>query len=260
LPISRNELKNVRSLQNRKGRRDQGLFLAEGVRLLEEALRFRRIPNKLFYSPSLLSERGSAVVGEFEKKSAETVEVPASDLKRMAPVETSQGMVAVFAYPETNLAELNPGSLRNVIVCENLADPGNVGTMIRTALAFNFDLVLLCGHTVDPYSPKVVRSSVGAIFGLPVVTAETEAGLAFLGKHDVPLLAAALSGTKDIRSCLTDLKDKPLALAIGSEAEGLSESMIDRAFAVVRIDHHTQVESLNSAVAGAILMKECYDR
>jgi TrmH family RNA methyltransferase len=230
------------------------------VRLLEEALRFRKVPRKLFYSPSLLSERGTAVVSEFGKRSAETVEVPASDLDRMAPAETSQGLVAIFDYPNTDLAELKPKCLRNVVVCENLADPGNVGTMIRTALAFDFDLVLLCGHSAEPFSPKVVRSSVGAVFGLPVATAETEAGLAFLEGNDIPLLAAALTGTKNICSCLADLKERPLALAIGSEADGLSESVIGRAFAVIRIDHHTQVESLNSAVAGAILMKECYDR
>lgn len=260
MPISRNELKNVKALQSRKGRRTQRLYLAEGIRLLEEALRFGKIPRRMYFSPSLLSERGHTLLDEYRAAGADTVDIASSDLKRITASETSQGLLGVFALPETDLNELNATGLRKVLMCEHLADPGNVGTMIRTALAFGFDLVLLCGNSADPFSPKVVRSSVGAIFGLPVIAVDIAASLEMLGRHDIPILAAAPLGTADLLNCLNELRHRALALAIGSEAEGLSDIVLEKAYATVRIKHEDKVESLNSAVAGAILMKECYDR
>jgi TrmH family RNA methyltransferase len=260
LPISRTELKKVKALNTRKGRRKQGRFMAEGVRLLEEAFRFGVKPEPLFYAPDRLTPRAETLLGRFRARKTPLEQVSPSDLTRMAGAETSQGLLAVCRTPNTVLGELHHPRMRNILLCENLSDPGNLGTLVRSALAFDFDLVVLAGRSAEPFSPKVVRSSVGAVFGLPIATASTEEFLELAETHGITLVAAAPAAGTDPARLWPGLKRRPLALAVGSEAAGLTETLLGRAQRRVRIRHSRRVESLNSAVAGAILMSECYDR
>ncbi len=259
MPVTRAEQKTVRTLRTKKGRKAYGLFAAEGVRLLEEAFRFKTRPEKLYCASTMISPRARTLADRFERTGVTVQNVSGSDLAQMAQTKTSQGLLAVFKRPRWKLTELRSRRLRKVLLCENLSDPGNVGTLIRSALAFDFDLVILCGDCAEPFSPKVVRSSVGAVFGLMVVTATTSEALEHLVRSDFALVAAALTGSRQMKTALPELKPGRLALAVGSEAEGLSPMLLENAQSVVRIPHSRRVESLNSAVAGAILMKECYD-
>ena len=259
MSVSRAETKNVRALQTKKGRRLAGKYFAEGVRLLEEAYRLRLLPLELFYAESLLSDRGYKLLAGFDKLGITPRVARAADIDRMGGAATPQGILAVFQTPETDLAKLKVTKLRTILICENLSDPGNVGTLIRTAAAFDFDLVILCERCAEPFAPKVVRSSVGAVFGLPIAVANTDETFDFVGHHQVRLIAAGLKGRAQMSEVLSETTDEVLALAVGSEANGLSQEMLTRAEHVVRIEHSRQVESLNSAVAGAILMKACYD-
>ncbi|MEW5796262.1 MAG: RNA methyltransferase [Candidatus Zixiibacteriota bacterium] len=259
MPLSRSETKNLRALQTRKGRRTSRRFLAEGVRLMEETLRFKRYPARLYFAPSVLSSRGGQVVERFRKAGVATQQVSAGELTRIADTETSQGILAVFELPNQRLGELILPTMRNVLLCENISDPGNVGTLIRTALAFDFDLVVLVGRCAEAFSPKVVRASVGAVFGMPVASADMAETLAAAGRERFHIIAAALQGSDKMDAVLASMKNNRIMLAIGSEADGLSPEMIQAADRLVRIEHSAQVESLNSAIAGAILMKECYD-
>lgn len=259
MPLSRSEIKNLCALQTKKGRRTSQRFPAEGIRLLEEALRFRTKPRRLYFAPSLLTPRGEHIVERFRGSGVPVHQVSASELQRISNTETSQGLLAVFDLPEQRFAELMRPSMRNVLLCENLSDPGNVGTLIRSAVAFDFDLVILAGQCAEAFSPKVVRASVGAVFGIPVATAELAEVVAGAERGHFLIIAAALQGSEDMKPVLTAAKNHPIMLAIGSEADGLSPEMIQAADRLVRIKHTSQVESLNSAVAGSILMKECYD-
>ncbi len=259
MSISRAETKNVKALHTKKGRRTAGKYIAEGVRLLEEACRLKVLPQDLYYSESQLSDRGLSLVSRFEKLGVTPQTVRALDLDRMAGSSSPQGILAVFETPETDLTKLHRSGLRTILVGENLSDPGNVGTLIRTAAAFDFDLVVLCENCAEPFAPKVVRSSVGAVFALPVAVASTSETLDHFDQHRVRLLAAGLKGKTRMSDALDEAGDSAVALAIGSEANGLSDETLSRAKHVVRIKHSRLVESLNSAVAGAILMKECFD-
>ncbi len=259
MPLSHSEIKNLRALQAKKGRRTAHQFLAEGVRLLEEALRFKQKPIRLLYTPSLLSPRAEQIVEKFRRQGVTLTQVSAGELGRICDTEQSQGLAAVFEIHQRRLTELLGPSTRNVLVCENLSDPGNVGTLIRSALAFEFDLVVLVGQCAEAYSPKVVRSSVGAVFGMPVVSANLNEMLAERDKHKMTLIAAALQGSDKIEDVLARTRNRPLALAIGSEADGLSPDLIQATQEMVRIGHSKNVESLNSAIAGSILMKQCHD-
>ena len=136
--------------------------MAEGVRLLEEALRHRVKPRTVYFAPSLLSARGEKLVARFRRGRVDLEEVPARTLTKLSDTATPQGVVGLFATPQKAPAELYDRRFRNILLCEDISDPGNLGTLLRSALAFGFEMVLLCGSCAEPYSPKVLRSSVGA--------------------------------------------------------------------------------------------------
>jgi TrmH family RNA methyltransferase len=260
LALSRAEAKNLKALSTKKGRRLAGQFVAEGVRLLEEAERHGIRPERVYVAPSIMSERSAALVARYRSSRVPLTELSGSDLARLAATEKSQGILAVFPIPAAKTGELDLTSRRNVLLCENISDPGNLGTLIRSALAFGFESVALAGECAEPYSPKVVRASAGAIFGVTI--AQITAGQIVLQarKSGLALIAAGLKGAADIEQALREQFGQGVILAVGSEAEGLSDVVVAAADKVVRIGHSDRVESLNAAIAGSILMKACFDR
>ncbi len=258
MPVSRTELKNLHALSSRKGRLRQGRFLAEGVRLLEEAVRHDVRPIAVYHAPSMLSERGTELVEQFRSRRVACEVLPAKELHRLADTRTPQGVVGLFALPETDLQQLYGPQFRSILVCDRIADPGNLGTLLRSALAFDFDLVILVGNCAEPYAPKVVRSSVGAVFGLRIARADYAALGRLIDSSGAMLMAAsAAEGTREWRAQVASQPQR--MLAIGSEAEGLSSEVDALTTVRVHIAHSGNVESLNAAVAGSILMKEIYD-
>ena len=259
MPVTRNELKDYKSLLTRKGRQRAGRFSADGVRVLEEALRFDFLPERLLAASSELSPRGEALVDEFRRRGVEVSQVPARDLRTMADTATPQGVIGVFRRPSQALGELYRPRYRKVLWCERLADPGNLGTLVRSAVAFGFDLVVTGLETAEAYAPKVVRASAGSIFGIPVARSSAEEVLRFAEEEKFLLLASAVDGDADLRSQKKALAKRKLILAIGSEADGLPPAVVAAAAHVVRVHHRADVESLNAAIAGSILMEQLYE-
>lgn len=259
MPVSKIELKKIKSLATKKGRRKRGLFLAEGVRLMEESIRFGFWPDTVYYAPAMLSKRGFQLVRQFERQHIETKKLSAPELESASDAEAPQGIVGLFAIPKMTLSKLYYPHYRKLLLCENISDPGNLGTLVRSALAFSFDLALVCGSTAEPFAPKVVRASAGAIFGLPIADVTLNQLEAFLKKVRILVIASDLHGDIDFRMSKKKFKSKKILLAVGSEATGLSKRILDRADLRLRIPHSRAVESLNAAVAGSILMKEIYD-
>ena len=259
MSISRTESKNLRSLSTRKGRRQMKMFATEGVRVMEEALRHRFLPTTIYHAPALLSERGKKLVAGFISTKVPVRELSAKQLQSVADTKTPQGIIGLFAMPSMDPAEHFRSSCRRVILCEGVSDPGNLGTLARSALAFDFDVLLLIGSSVDPYSPKVVRSSVGAVFGLGIVRASHDELFELVSRHDFKLVASSKSGCHDVRKLKTVLRSGKLILAVGSESEGLSKEILERCDLRWGIAHSAKVESLNAAVAGSIIMKQVFD-
>jgi len=144
------------------------------------------------------------------------------------------------------------------LLLDNISDPGNAGTLLRSALAFGFDAVLLTNNSVDPFNPKVVRSSVGAIFGFPIITATADEILRFKRYDGFKLVVADIKGL-DLNSKKLNVKNySRIVLALGSEAKGVSEYILSKADIRIKINHEDKVDSLNVAVAGSIIMKEFY--
>jgi len=258
LSLSQAEIKSLRALTTKKGRRATGQFLAEGVRVLEQALQHDFLPGRLYVSASTVSERGTALAEQFKRRGVPVIPASGSDLARVGDTVTPPGLLGVFQSPPDELAELYGRGPRSMVLCDSIADPGNLGTLIRSAAAFDFDLVVLAGQCAEAFAPKVVRASAGASFAVPIAVAPLAEVLTLIERERVHLVAADPRG-EDLPDAIANDADGGVALALGSEAHGLSPALLQRADARVRVRHEARVESLNAAIAGSILMKEWYD-
>lgn len=219
-------------------RREAGLFVGDGTKLLEEAVRFWAGLD------TVLLADGVRVSGLPE--SVRLVRVPGEIMEYISPMQTPQGAVFLCRYPEKTAFSPKPGML----VLDGIQDPGNVGTILRTADALDVPVVLLEG-CADPYGWKVVRSSMGAVFRTPVVQAKWEQVRSGCQSAGIEIGVTALSDRAvDIRGA--DLKH--MALVVGSEGRGVRQEILSSADRELIIPMSEHCESLNAAIAAAIVM------
>lgn len=242
--IQNPKIKWVRSLLTQKtARYQEKAFVCEGIRLVEEALQYKQKARLALYSASI-SERGKALL---EQCSCEIEEVAPTLLDRISDTETSQGLLLVTAFVELPL----PPQPDFLFLLDEIKDPGNFGTILRTAVAFGVQALLYTPGTVDPYSPKVVRSAMGAHFHLPLRQVEHGSiERATQGTHI--FLAEAQDG---IPCWQADLKE-PLTIIIGNEAHGASSQTLRIPHQNLLIPMPGEMESLNAAMSANILMYE----
>jgi TrmH family RNA methyltransferase len=242
------KLKLIRALQGRaKERRDAGAFLAEGVRLVEEAVN-TNWPMRFVLFDETLSERGRLKIEGLRSKGVEVEEVSASLMKSLSETETPQGILAVLELTELPI----PNFPTFILIPDQIRDPGNLGTLLRTAAATGVQAVLLPPETTDAFAPKVLRSGMGAHFSLPIHSMTWEEIGRFCDSASQQIYLADMDG----QSCWeTDLR-QPLALIIGGEADGASESARKLANQKISIPMNGNIESLNAGVAGSVLMFE----
>ncbi len=250
--------KKLKSLATLKGRQNHGLFLAEGIRVLEESCKFRFLPESVFFAEANLDHRAKALVDSLARSGCEMLSVNSKDINQLAESVTPQGIVAVFKIPDLELKKELSENDKFVLYLDDIADPGNVGTLIRSALAFGVDLVVLSPTTVDPFNCKVIRSSAGAIFGQKLAVGSID-DLMKLCDDESILLGAQKGGVNIDKAMFSAKSGSRLLFAIGSEARGLSDPVLKHARLLVGIVHTDRVESLNAAVAGSIILKQIHD-
>ena len=226
-------------LTSRSERRKTGLFAADGTKLLEEAVK---------YWPGLqtviLSEGVQAQVPEHVR----VVRVPEDVMASVSPMEAPQGALFLGKLPQPQ--KLVPQ--KGMLILDGVQDPGNVGTILRTADAMDVPVVLLDG-CADPWSWKVIRSTMGAVFRTPVVQAGWEEVLTACREAGIPIGVTALSDRAvDIRTAMVS----DMALVIGSEGRGVRQEVLDNADYELIIPMNPHCESLNAAIAAAIVMWE----
>ena len=240
------KIKLVRALMGRaKERREAGAFVVEGVRLVEEAeIRDWRFKFALY--DSSLNERGSSLVEHLLSREVEVEEVSESLMNSLSDTETPQGILAVLALNQAPI----PDSPDFVLIPDRIRDPGNLGTLLRTAAAAGVQAVFLPPETTDAFAPKVVRSGMGAHFRLPIQSMKWEKI-----RRETDGLQVYLADMDGASCWETDLRE-PLALIVGSEAEGASEEARELATQKISIPMSGDVESLNAGVAGSVLMFE----
>ncbi|MFT3984588.1 MAG: RNA methyltransferase [Lachnospiraceae bacterium] len=246
------KIKNVlRLLESSKARREQQVFVTEGVKLFCEApadqIRqvfltqacYERLPEK---------EKLAALPYEF---------VSDAVYRRISDTQTPQGVLCIMEKGMDTLPSLLQslkGQAVHILVLEGIQDPGNLGTMLRTAEGAGFDFILADEKTVDVYNPKVIRSTMGSIFRVPVLCTERLAeSITYLKSEHILLYAAHLHGEKDYRE--QNFSDRT-AILIGNEGNGLSDEISALADILVKIPMRGNVESLNAAIAAALLMYE----
>lgn len=243
------KLKLVRALLGRaKERREADAFVAEGVRLVEEAVNADWKFQFALYSDGL-SERGRDLVNKLIAHHIDVEEVSGDLLQKLSDTETPQGVLAVLEFTDLPL----PDSLNFVLIPDQIRDPGNLGTLLRSAAATGVQAILLPPETTDPFAPKVLRAGMGAHFRLPIHSMKwDEIRACISASHPLQVYLADMDGT----SCWeTDLRQL-LALIVGGEAEGASEEARKLATQKISIPMAGNVESLNAGVAGSVLMFE----
>lgn len=234
---------HIRKLNtSRAYRRERGEFVCEGPKLLAEALR---------WNAELLAVVAAEGVRMDCPGSARWVEVPAGLLEALSSTETPQGVLFLCRLPERTPPDRLPGT--RYLVLDGVQDPGNLGTIWRTADAFGADGLFLINGCADPFAPKTVRGSMGACFRLPVWETGLARAVMLLTDAGVPLYATALrADTVDVRSA--DLTRA--AVVIGSEGRGVSAQALEACEKTLRIPMRERCESLNAAVAASVVLWE----
>ena len=240
-------VKWVRALQRvRKSRDAEGVFVIEGQRLMQEALASAVQPHMLMHTENLTPEDQDLIDG-MANRGAEVVPVTEAVMAVCSDLETPPGLLAVLDKPVLP----PPEGVDLALIIDGLSDPGNLGTIMRTALAAGAQVVFLTKGTVDPFNPKVVRGAMGAHLHLPLCNLDPSVGSPALSDLQIRL-ADAQDG---IRYDQVDWR-APTALVIGSEARGVSQAAKDLASETVHIPIQGGVESLNAAVAAAVILFE----
>jgi RNA methyltransferase, TrmH family len=243
----------ARKLAQRKHRQAQGAFLVEGLQLLHMALDADVRPSEVFYCPELLvGDVGPVLLERFRQAETELVPVAAPVLRALSDRDTPQGLVVRFPLIETEVASLDLSQSDLILVLDRLRDPGNIGTLIRTADAVGAAAVVLIEPCADPFDPKAVRSSMGSLFNLPLARIANVDGL-FRRLDQVGLIAVGADLGGDV-AWEADVWRHGLALVLGTEGEGLSPDVRAELTQRVGLPMVGRAESLNVAVAGGILM------
>lgn len=255
--LSRAEARRIRGLQTRKNRERERLFVAEGVRVVEELIDSGLVLHEVVTAPSLEdTPRGRALL-ERAALSGRVFRTTDAELRSLSTTDTPQGVLAVARIPERTLEDVELRSRDDaiaardvVLVLDAVQDPGNLGTLIRSADAFAAAGVIALPGTVDCWNPKVVRSAAGSLFRVPVVHAEAGDVRAWLAAKDVRTYAADAEGTS-----VDDITPGArVALVVGNEGAGLSDEARSFADEIVAIPMPGRAESLNVAVAAGILL------
>jgi len=232
-------------IEKKKARKKEKKFVVEGEHLVEEA---QGQISFVLYSKEL------PILKRLKAGNIKCLKVSEKVFEKLSQVETPQGILAVVKEFEHNLKGIIKGPKRLLVFCVGIQDPGNLGTIIRSADAANAGGVILSKETVDLYNPKVIRSSMGSVFHLPVVCgAETAPTLEMLKKNGVKVVSGYLKAKRKIWE--VDLKG-PVALLVGNEAAGLPKEITEYCDEVVSIPMPGRAESLNVAMSASIMLYE----
>jgi TrmH family RNA methyltransferase len=243
----------ARDLQRRKARERQHRFVAEGVRTVEALLASGLPVDGLLVTTGVREQaRGGALVAAAEGRGIPVSLVTEAELESAADTDSPQGVLAVAPIPERVL-QAPEGPVSRILVLDGLQDPGNVGTVIRTAAALGVTATVALPGTVDLWNAKVVRSTMGALFVHPAVPMSWEAFAEFAATHAVPIWAADTDGVP-LDQVTTASLPAHLALVVSNEGAGLSAQVSAAVTSRVAIRMTPGIESLNVAVAAGILL------
>ena len=248
-------VKDIKALTVKKSREESGAFLAEGLKLVIDALELGWTIRTLVYAKAA---KGKPLVEQVAAKTVAAgglvLEVSEKVIGSITRRDNPQMVVGVFEQRWRQLRDVKPKTGETWVALDRVRDPGNLGTIIRTADAAGASGVILVGETTDPFSLETVRATMGSVFAVPVVKATPEEFLAWKKKAEVSVVATHLAGAVDYRTI--DYKRKPVVILMGNEQSGLPDVLAKEADALARIPQAGRADSLNLAVATAVMLFE----
>lgn len=246
-------VKEVRALRDKKGRRRQGMFLAEGLRILTEARDSGRLPAILFYAAGTRHPLLDALIEEVEAAHGDVVETNADILHKLSGKDNPQALVGVYRSLDTSLERIDRAEAPLWIVAQALRDPGNLGTILRTGDAVGAGGLILVDECVDPFSTEAVRASMGALFTQRIAAAPWPEFVRWLRGGEGQLIGTSLRAELDYQA---PRYAKPAFLLVGNEAQGLPEAYEAECDLLVKMPMAGKADSLNAAIAAAVMAYE----
>ncbi|MGD6802511.1 RNA methyltransferase [Rossellomorea vietnamensis] len=236
------QVKQWKKLHTKKERDRSGTYMVEGFHLVEEALKYNEVVQEV------LVKEGIDLPSAWNLDSVSVTQLSEDAAKAVSATETSQGVFAVCYQPETQEGELKG---RTFLMLDEVQDPGNLGTIIRTADAAGIDMIILGEGTADLYNPKVLRSAQGSHFHLPIVKGELPDWIERLKNEGVPVYGTALENSVEYHKVSSE---ESFALILGNEGNGVSPSILGSTDQNLYVPIYGKSESLNVAIAAGILM------
>jgi TrmH family RNA methyltransferase len=245
-------VKQARGLRDRKNRRAEGLFLAEGLRILTEAREAGLLPERLFFSQAghpLLT----ALIEATEATGGEAIETNADILHKVSGKDNPQAVLGIYRQFDTGLDRIDRSAGPLWIVAQALRDPGNLGTILRTGDAVGAGGLILIDDCADPFSVEAVRASMGALFTQRIAAARWDEFILWLRSGPGQLVGTSLNATTDYQAAVYE---SPVFLLIGNESQGLPPAYEAACDLLVKIPMLGKADSLNAAVAAAVMAYE----
>ncbi len=244
-------VKRLRSLRDKKGRRAEGLFLAEGLRILAEARDSGRLPDIIAFSPEGAGHPLAAeIIAATEAAGGDAIETTPDILAKMSGKDNPQMLLGAYRQPDTLLYSIERSQAPLWIVAQALRDPGNLGTILRTGDAAGAGGLILIDDSADPFSVEAVRASMGAVFTQQIAIARWPEFVAWLRQGDGQLVGTSLRASQDYLEA--DYK-QPCFLLIGNEQQGLPAEYEAECDLLVKIPMAGRADSLNAAMAAAVM-------
>ncbi|MBY3323366.1 RNA methyltransferase [Rhizobium laguerreae] len=248
-------IKDIKALTNKKSREESGTFLAEGLKLVIDAIELGWAIRTLVYAKGA---KGKPLVEQMAAKTVASgglvLEVSEKVIASITRRDNPQMVVGIFEQRWTPLKGIRLSEGETWVALDRVRDPGNLGTIIRTADAAGASGIILLGETTDPFSLETVRATMGSVFAVPVARATPEEFIAWRKSAGVFVVATHLAGAVDYRTI--DYRKKPVVLLMGNEQSGLPEQLAREADALARIPQQGRADSLNLAVATAVMLFE----
>ncbi|MBY3247048.1 MULTISPECIES: TrmH family RNA methyltransferase [Rhizobium] len=248
-------IKDIKALTNKKSREESGTFLAEGLKLVIDAIELGWAIRTLVYAKAA---KGKPLVEQMAAKTVASgglvLEVSEKVIASITRRDNPQMVVGIFEQRWTPLKGIRPSEGETWVALDRVRDPGNLGTIIRTADAAGASGIILLGETTDPFSLETVRATMGSVFAVPVARATPDEFIAWRKSAGVSVVATHLAGAVDYRTI--DYRNKPVVLLMGNEQSGLPEQLAREADALARIPQQGRADSLNLAVATAVMLFE----
>ncbi|MDO9417723.1 TrmH family RNA methyltransferase [Pararhizobium sp.] len=248
-------IKDIRALSQKKTRDETNSFMAEGLKLVIDALDLGWTIRTLVYSKNAKGKPAvEQVAAKTVAKGGLVLEVSEKVLVAITKRDNPQAVVGIFEQRMGHLRDVRPKSGETYVALDRVRDPGNLGTIIRTADASGASGVVLVGETTDPFSLETVRATMGSVFAMPVYRATVDEFIKWQKQAGVSVVATHLAGAVDYRTI--DYKSKPVVILMGNEQAGLPDQLAKGANALARIPQAGRADSLNLAIATGIMLFE----